>query len=144
MDQQNPFLSFLAQYAPNLMGAFQSYMQNMQQPPGGGGFAPQGYSQVAPSMGPPGGMYGGGQTTPYGYQQGPSQSPYPYGYPASPPGSQYGPSNNAFNLAFRPTIVQNQYNSIPLRNIGGINATMNASTNLNVNGINPYALRLGT
>lgn len=140
---QNPFLAFLSAYAPNLLMPFMNFMQNLQQSPGG--MLP---AQLGPVQGAPGGLnYGGGQTAaPWGFQQGPvsapGQTPYSYLPFGSQPPIQTGPYNNRTNILFRPVIVQTQINSLPLRNIGGINATMNANASLGVNGVNPYGLRV--
>ncbi len=155
MSAYPPSINPLALLLPflNLLGAGQPQRQY------------PGYQQGPVSY--PGFMYGGGQATPGGYQYGPvigypPQTPsYPsssnygnvptsqygpvsYGssspgsYGAYPPAPQYGPVQANNQIQFRPVIVQNQTNVLPLRANGGINASMTAGANLNVNNQRVY------
>lgn len=50
-------------------------------------------------------------------------------------GQSFPPQTTRPNIPvlFRPVIVQNQHNQLPLRNLGGLNAVMNAAALLNIN-----------
>ena len=125
----NPLAQFLINsLSPGLLPLVQLYQQALQ---------PQQQVQQGP-IAYPGGSFGGGQYLPQGgYQGGPimgqPQVVQPQPYP-----SQMGPSQVSTPINFNPVIVQNQYNSLPLRATGGINATMNAATTLNANGMNVF------
>lgn len=102
----------------NMMAMYNLFRQPVQQGP----------------VSSPWGQFGGGQAFPGGFQGGPVSIPS-FGIPAAPAAPvQAGPVSVNTPIVFRPVIVQNQYNHMPLRNIGGINATQVASANLNVNG----------
>jgi len=108
----------------------------------GGGGTPQ-YSPAGYGGYPQPAMYApsNGYAPQAGYTAAPSyQQPAYGGYPSYTPqtgytGGQSIPQQSIrpnIPILFRPVIVQNQSNQLPLRNLGGLNAVMNAAALLNV------------
>lgn len=140
-----PYFGGQASYAPyggqqpvGYPGGGYSYGPGAQQAPAGAMISP--YAQAVPQWAAPQAGYGGG----YPQMMQPAQAvskPVYGGYPA---GGQAAPGvpaqNSVMNMAanFRPVIVQNQSNAVPLGSRTGINASMYANSSLSMNGYPSY------
>jgi hypothetical protein len=135
----NPNAFLLNLLSPGLPALLNLYKQALSTPTSGATSAGDNpYAQLG-GVSNPYDSFSGGQYMPTSYTPVQAFPAYPVqAYPAYPVQQAPAQPQQGTAINFRPVIVQNQTNVLPLHSSGGINATMNAGTSLNVNGTSVF------